>query len=177
MRRTCVPLPVRSNNEALIHGVLPRRSRRSALLGANVSIRRYAHGMSETGSRAAYSWVNLWGQFDDAANEVIFRGYTFAPEVATAGDGATPQSQELQHPRGGVGRRVSNQHLTDGTVSLDIQFKEVDPFTTAEVILHHDPITDEMLTAGLGANGFLANVRYWTRAGSPECLQQQIGLN
>jgi hypothetical protein len=33
-----------------------------------------------------------------------------------------------------------------------------------------------MLTAGLGANGVLASVRYWTRTGSPESLQQQTGL-
>jgi hypothetical protein len=132
--------------------------------------------MSETIAQTEYSWVNLWGQFDDAPNEIIFRGYTFAPEAPKGGDGAMQQSLEPQQPRGGVGRRVFNQHLTDGTVSLDIQFKDVDPLTTAEVILHHDPITDEMLTAGLGANGVLVNVRYWTRSGSPETLQQQTGL-
>ena len=33
-------------------------------------------------------------------------------------------------------------------------------------MLHYDPARDEMLTVGLGASGWLVNVRHWTREGT-----------
>ena len=154
--------------------------------------------VSEKTSHPASSWVSIWGQFDIGRNELTFRGYTFQSEVpkstATSASSASRPRTENQGEadtepgpvlppplvtelRGGVGRIVSNQRLTDGTVNVDIEFDDIDPLTTAEVLVHHNPITDEMLTVGLGANGFLINVRHWTRAGTTiENVPQQSGV-
>lgn len=139
--------------------------------------------MSETASQPNYSWVSLSGQFDATKDEITFRGYTFTPEVPTAeGQGAAVPTQQQTtlpsppaEPRGGVGRIVSNQRLTDGAVSVDIEFEEIDLNTTAEVMVHYDPVKDEMLTVGLGANGLLLNVRHWTQTRATEDTAQQTG--
>lgn len=55
--------------------------------------------------------------------------------------------------------------MSDGKISVDIEFDDIDLMSTAEVMLDYDPSTDEMLTVGLGASGWLANVRQWTRSG------------
>jgi hypothetical protein len=128
--------------------------------------------MSET-SQPVTAWVSLWGEFDQKTDDVTFRGYLFTPEPKPdekIGDGAPVQPQA---PRGGVGKLISDQRLTDGRVSVDIEFDEIDPTTTAEIILHHDPATDEMLNVGLGAGGSLVAVRHWSRSGDK--LSQQSG--
>lgn len=134
--------------------------------------------------QTATGWVSVWGQFDTGPNEVTFRGYTFTFEVldkdkqvggeAELSSPSTPPPPV--EPRGGVGRIVSNRRKTDGTVSVEIEFDVIDPNTTAEVVLHDDPVANEMLTVGLGANGFLINVRHWTRTGATENIPQQIGI-
>lgn len=115
-----------------------------------------------------YSWVSLAGQFDIGDDKITFRGYTFTPQPVTSegqGDASQPKSSQTSPgPRGGVGRAISDQRLTDGTVSVDVEFKDIDTWTTAEVMLHYDPVADEMLTVGLGANGWLLNIRHWTKA-------------
>jgi len=57
-------------------------------------------------------------------------------------------------------------------ISVDIEFGEIDFNTTAEVMVHYDSVTDEMLTVGMGANGLLLNVRLWTRAVASDIPQQ-----
>jgi hypothetical protein len=118
---------------------------------------------------SAYSWVSVWGRFDALGNtDVVFRGYSFTPERP-----ATEQRPAIEQgapppeyaPRGGVGRAISNQRLTDGKVSVDIEFDGIDPFTTAEVVLDTDGDLADMLTIGLGANGFLASARHFTTFG------------
>lgn len=139
--------------------------------------------MSELGPGSAYSWVSIWGEFDIARDEITFKGYDYKPETlppVDQGSGGDSESGSKQPPhveiRGGVGRAVSNQRLTDGTVSVDIEFADIDPLTTAEVLLHDNPIADELLTVGLGANGFLVNVRHWTREGTQDGLSQRTGV-
>lgn len=134
--------------------------------------------------QAAPTWVPIWGQFDSGPADVTFRGYTFNPEVPDkdkqTGGEAEPRSSSTPpapvEPMGGVGRIVSNQRLTDGTIRVDIEFDDIDPNTTAEVVLHGDLIADEMLTVGLGANGSLMNVRHWTRKAATESIPQQTAL-
>jgi hypothetical protein len=127
-------------------------------------------------SKLQLSWVSLWGTFDDEGNdEIIFRGYIFTPQpVQTSDDkGGSPTAPGTSPPQAGVGRLISNQRLTDGTVSVDIEFASIDPLTTAEIILHHDPVTDEMLNVGLGAGGSLLSVRYFARPADK--MPQQSG--
>jgi hypothetical protein len=99
--------------------------------------------LSERISPPAYSWIVLHGPFEIKGDEIIFSGYTFAPPPSKADgqDGvAQPQPTSQSEPRGGVARIVSNQRFTDGTISVDIEFGEIDPNTTAEVMVHHDPV-------------------------------------
>ena len=119
------------------------------------------------------SWVSIWGGFEFEGDTITFQGYTYAPEVPKN----PPQggNTEALLPRAGVGRAISNQRLTDGTVSVEIEFAQIDPLTTAEIVLESDP-TGDMLTVGLGANGVLLNVRHWTRSGTDSSMQQQTGL-
>ena len=126
--------------------------------------------MSETNSHPPYSWVSLDGQFDIAVDEIIFRGYTPPPLKA---DGEAPRAKE---PAGGVGRLVSNQRMTDGTISLDVEFKGIDHTTTAEIMLHFDPAKDEMLTVGLGGSSYLINVRHWTHSRAGDNMSQEAGF-
>jgi hypothetical protein len=131
-----------------------------------------------------YSWVSLFGQFDKGPDEIIFRGYTYTPEIPKvegqtgAGTGSKPPSPITPpaEPRGGVGKTVSNQRITDGTVSVDIEFESIDLLTTAEVMLQCDPVSDEMLNVGLGANGVLLNVRQWNQEKTVANTPQQTGF-
>ncbi len=133
--------------------------------------------MSENNPQVS-SWVSLWGKFEVGRDEVAFIGYPFLPEApktaSVGGTDAAPPAAPAA--RGGVGKAVCNQRLTDGSVSVDIVFDDIDSNTTAEIILHQNPVTEEMVTVGLGANGFLINVRQWTRTGALDGNQQQTGI-
>ena len=92
------------------------------------------------------SWVSLFGKFDEGNDEITFRG-------------STPDTN-LHLPRTDVGKVLSNGRLKDGKVSVDIEFTNVDPPTTAEIIIQYDPVTDETLNVGVGAAHSLLNVRH-----------------
>jgi hypothetical protein len=119
------------------------------------------------------SWINLTGTFDQTDDEIIFRGYDFVPvplsRVSKATDdkgldeSAVERPQPPSEPRGGVGQCMSNQRFTEGSVSVDITFDDIDPNSTAELILDYDPNSGDMLNAGIGAGSFLA-IRLWTQA-------------
>jgi hypothetical protein len=108
-----------------------------------------------------YSWVSLGATFDRTDDEIIFRGYHFTP--ADTSSDLTGEGNRTPAPQPGVGRFISNQRLTDGRISVDIEFKSVDFPSTAEIILQIEPITEEMINVGLGA-ACLLNVRHWARA-------------
>jgi hypothetical protein len=130
--------------------------------------------MSQT-AQPKLSWVSLGGKFDEGIDEITFRGYAYTPsqpaKTSKTSDAKDSDVAPKPQPQAGVGRVLSNRRLTDGKISVDIEFADVDPFSTAEIILQHDPVTDEMLSVGLGANGWLLNVRHWTR--STDNMSQQ----
>jgi hypothetical protein len=132
--------------------------------------------MAQT-SQPRLSWVSLWGEFEEGNDEITFHGYPYTPSqpLQTSDAKGADVAAEPQQPRGGVGRVLSNRRLTDGKVSVDIEFTGVDPVTTAEITLQHDPVTDEMLNVGLGAN-LLVSVRHWTRA-TDNMSQQKVSTS
>ena len=127
-------------------------------------------------AKPTYSWINLTGTFDQTEDEIIFRGYDFAPlpipSVSKTNDdkgldeSAVEPPQPPPEPRGGVGQCMSNQRFTEGSVCVDITFDDIDPNSTAELILDYDPNSGDMLNAGIGAGSFLS-IRLWTKA-APE---------
>ena len=120
--------------------------------------------MSQT-SQPKLSWVSLWAKFDEGDDEITFRGFAAPslPVQASDAKGADVVAQPRES-RAGVGKVLSNRRLTDGKVSVDIEFADIDPLTAAEIIIQHDPVTDEMLNVGVGANLSLLNVRHFTHA-------------
>jgi hypothetical protein len=114
----------------------------------------------------------------------MFKGYPITPDApktdGQVGPGADPDSTPPPPPPareiGGVGRIVSNRRLTDGTVSVDIEFDDIDENTTAEILLFQNPVTDEMMSVGLGANSLLVNIRHYTRTATADRITQQAGV-
>jgi len=68
--------------------------------------------LSERISPPVYSWVSLIGPFEMRRDEIIFPGYSFPPPSPKA-EGQEAVALSQPEPRGGVGRLVSNQRLTD----------------------------------------------------------------
>ncbi|MCI0659509.1 MAG: hypothetical protein L0220_00390 [Acidobacteria bacterium] len=92
-----------------------------------------------------------WGPI----SEVVFKGQVLD---VPAGDETKKQAS--------VGRALSNQIFNGGTIKVDVTFSppqaelgEVHPFTV-EIIVFSDPITGNMVTAGIG-EFFLYCVRIW----------------
>lgn len=77
--------------------------------------------------KPTYSWINLTGRFDQTEDDIIFRGYDFAPlpippvskahEDKGLDESAVAQEQPPPEPRGGVGQCMSNQRFTEGSTS------------------------------------------------------------
>jgi hypothetical protein len=57
---------------------------------------------------------------------------------------------------------MSNQRFTEGSVCVDITFNDIDPNSTAEIVLAFDPISGNMLNVGIGAGAFVM-IRLWTK--------------
>jgi hypothetical protein len=121
------------------------------------------------------AWVPIWGEFEISEAQITFKGYTMKkPEPAKSDVPTVSQPETPPDPISGVGRITSDRRLSDGTISVDIEFSGVDQFTTAEIMLDNNPVTGEMFTVGLGAAKNLISIRHWGRHGSNRAEQTSL---
>jgi hypothetical protein len=126
-------------------------------------------------AKSKYSWVHLLGPFEETTDGLIFRGVdTPEPQPEQAEQAAPPDKRQGGKPKpkpekkppeikASIGQSICNQRFTEGRISVQIEFAKVDPRSVAEIILQYDPVTEDMLTIGLGGgwNNFFS-LRQWT---------------
>jgi len=124
-------------------------------------------------TKSKYSWVHLLGPFEETTDGLIFRGVDTPepqPEQTQAAppdrrQGGKPQpTPEKQPPKliASFGHSICDQRFTEGRISVQIEFAKVDFRSVAEIILQYDPVTEDMLTIGLGGLNNFFNLRQWT---------------
>lgn len=123
----------------------------------------------------------MQGQFEATGDGIIFKG----GEYEAASPDQKPQDEPAGPPpppekKATLGKAICNQRFTEGTISVQIKFSQVDINTVAEVIVQYDPpskqsddpaltdpASDELLNVGLGGvSDSLFTFRRWTTAES-----------
>jgi hypothetical protein len=95
-----------------------------------------------------YSWVAMFGQFDIMVDKIIFRGRPSPSDPTIAG----------------AGYIICDQTFSGGTIRASVEFSVVDEKSTFEMILWYDPATENMLTAGMGAGGYMSSIRLYNKS-------------
>jgi hypothetical protein len=106
-----------------------------------------------------YRWMPLVGYFEQKKNGVTFKGeWEERPIVDQAGTGSDSALEKIPS----LGISISDQEISDGTVSADITFASVGRITGCELIVGFDTETRSYLTAGLSSfPDAMFSVREW----------------
>lgn len=113
------------------------------------------------------------GEFESTAEHIEFRGRPLPPpgkkttaqgptppsggDAGAADDAAPPATRSL------VGQAICNRRFAEGSISVDIEFSQIDSNSVAEIMLQYDTKSEEMLTVGLGGEyGSFYSLRLWT---------------
>lgn len=83
-----------------------------------------------------YNWVPLLGDFNIGVDNITFKGRIIDIEGKPS------------FPSAGI--IICDQNFSGGTISADIEFKEISERSTCEIILFYDPETKYQVNAGLG---------------------------
>lgn len=105
-----------------------------------------------------YRWIPLFGQFEEHKGAVTFKGKWEEPRALDQDGTAAESRQRLQS----VGVVLSDQEISDGTVSGDVTFAAIGRNTGCEFVVGFDIETKSYLTAGI--SGFfdaMFTIREW----------------
>lgn len=136
-----------------------------------------------------HSWMSLIGPFEPTVDGITFKGFEFEPppvpgEPEAAGPTPPAKSEASQtstspeppgpKKRPSIGQAMCNHTFTEGRISAEIEFSKVEFGSVAEIILQYDPLTEDMLTIGLGGDPMrFFSLRFWT--GSDEAVEGRSG--
>ncbi len=81
-----------------------------------------------------YNWMPVIGRMDKSKDALIFRGAKIPLEDREGAE---------------IGLFICDQNFSEGSVSVDVIFKGVDPSSCAEIVLYYDPQNKYQLDAGL----------------------------
>ena len=93
-----------------------------------------------------YRWQSLMGKFEEVDDAISFRGRELLHEG-------------YQGPS--IGNLICDKGFSGGTISAEIEFTDPSPPGICELILYHDPGTRRMVTAGLGVDPAMFEVRHF----------------
>jgi hypothetical protein len=107
----------------------------------------------------SYRWVPLLGEFEEKKDGLTFKGrWETYPASNQAGD--VQQAPERKVPSLGI--ILSDQEISDGTVSADVTFAAVGPTTGCELIVGFDIESKSYLSAGItGFHDAMFSIREW----------------
>jgi hypothetical protein len=114
-----------------------------------------------------YTWVNFDGNWVHHANESVFLGGTKAIPVIDeeTSSGAAVKRQGSRKKTQSVassGFCVSNAHLSEGDIKVDVLFDQTQEHQTAEIMVQWIPATKSALHVGLsGPTDALFSIRLW----------------
>lgn len=107
-------------------------------------------------------WLPVLGPFEQTDTDLIFKGYEYEPTPAPESSVGPPSPTDaIVAPAkvAAIGEAISDQRFTEGRISTQIEFAEVqyqnkatvDIRSLAEIILQYDPASEDMLNVGIGA--------------------------
>src|SRR4051794_798411 len=98
-------------------------------------------------------WVAVMGEFSPEGDALIFRGREFPAKREGGETGVQPM----------IGQCICDRSFSEGKISAEISFSSDDPMPLAEIVFAYNPATPsrDMLTAGLGFNGSMFEIRSW----------------
>ena len=106
-------------------------------------------------------WFPLFGEFDIKKDTLVFKG-KLVEAPAQAADVTAPEAREAPGDMPAIGTIISNQQITDGTVSAEVTFEEIGPSAGCELILGIDVETRGFISAGINGSDFaFFSIRQW----------------
>jgi hypothetical protein len=115
-------------------------------------------------------WISLHGFFNANDGALVFHGKSNAPLEqlrATLGDANLPES----FPE--IGIALSDQLVSDGSVSADVTFSEIDTESLCTLVVSFDPNTRLEIGAGIGgAKESMFVIRSWPWNTGPDSRAQ-----
>lgn len=96
-----------------------------------------------------YNWISLLGKFETKGELTVFKG----GEIEYPGALPAPTKGPA------IGNYICDQRFTDGKISAEVQFTQIDNNTAMEIILVYDPMPVFMLNAGIGGGGSMFSIR------------------
>jgi len=121
-----------------------------------------------------YKWIPLLGKFEETTNGLTFKGQELPSPPSNASEKqplpssprrktkAKPEEQIIA-PRVMMGQAICDQRFTEGRISAQIEFDEVDYRSMADILIQYDPASEELLSVSLGGGGTsFVSLRLWT---------------
>ena len=92
-----------------------------------------------------FRWVPIMGKMVETKDSLIFKG------------GKTTVQDETGEREGSeVGLFICDQTFSEGTVSVDVKFKNTHHSSSADIVLYYDPQNKYSLNAGISNQGFFS---------------------
>lgn len=112
-----------------------------------------------------YRWIPIHGLFHEEKNGVVFKGsWEESPQTGDAAAGSEVLPEKLPS----LGIILSDQEISDGSITADVTFAAIGRVTGCEIIVNFDLETRSYLAAGIsGFQDAMFSIREWLHTRKP----------
>lgn len=122
-----------------------------------------------------HNWKPILGKIETTGGDLIFKGEIRKYPGQEGGETTGPA----------IGNIISNEYFSEGTISADVEFTNVEDASSCEIIFYYDSTTQDFITAGFSRSPSLYTIRgffgrqwtYYTSAGEHENLKAKTKYN